>query len=56
MGIISSAALKTVIWRKIQLTSFNLQAKIGTEVGITLVITALLNREHSASYGDSQEP
>ena len=54
-GLASSTAKKSVVLRIIQLTTFNLQAKIAVEIRITLVILALLNRLHSASFGDSQE-
>ena len=54
-GLASSTAKKSVVLRIIQLTTFNLQAKIAVEIRITLVILAMLNRLHSASFGDSQE-
>ena len=54
-GLVLSTAKKSVVLRIIQLTTFNLQAKITVEIRITLVILALLNRLHSASFGDSQE-
>ena len=58
VGLVSSTVEKSVILpilRKIQFTTFDLQAQIGLKLGITLVTTALLNRVHSASFGDSQE-